>query len=103
MTDTNIFDMKTRKPIERMDISAETNVAQFLNLWKKFAKETGVQSIFILNIDENNHVTWDLRSASEHHALLAYATLDDLKDEIRAVIFPPRDDEDLEIDVDLED
>lgn len=91
---TEVIDIKTKKPV-RIEQNS-TSIAQYFNIWKDRAKETGVVSVFILTITDDMHVDWDLRTASEHHALLAYASLDDLKREILDDIFP-------EIEVEFED
>ena len=90
----DVIDIRTRKPIRAEAVNG--NINQYFDIWKKRAKETNVVSVFILTITEDMHVDWDLRTASEHHALLAYASIDDLKREILDDIFP-------EIEVDLED
>lgn len=87
MTDKPI-DIKTRKPMERVDFDEDSSMSQYWKTWQKYAKENGVQSVFIMTIDETGHVNFDLRTSSEHHLLLAYATLDDFKQEMLARIFP---------------
>ena len=90
---TDVIDISTKKPARIEQV--EGSIDQYFNIWKERAKKTGVTSVFILTISEDNHVDWDLRTASENHALLAYASLDDLKREILDEIFP-------EIEVELE-
>lgn len=86
--DKKVIDIKTRRPVERLDFEQDTSIVQYINTWKKYCKENNVKSLFVLTIDEYNHINWDMRPESEHHLLLAYATLDDLKREILDGIFP---------------
>jgi hypothetical protein len=83
-----VVDIKTRKPLERIETEEDLSVSQFMSLMKKYAKDEKVRSVFMLTISEDNDCNWGMVTASEYHLLLAYATLDDLKDEIRDAIFP---------------
>jgi len=86
-----VIDIKTRKLIERIDTNEDTSATQFLKLIGKRAKENEVSSVFVLMINDENHVDWGMITKSEHHLLLAYASREDLKDEIRDEIFPVYD------------
>lgn len=90
---TKIIDITTRKPLGNLDLEDSTSAEQFLSLMKKRFKEQGVQSVFILTINKDRFVNWGMVTASELHLLLAYATLDDLKEEIRDQIFPDTEEE----------
>lgn len=99
MTDKPI-DIKTRKPMERVDFDEDTSMAQYWNTWKKYAKDNNVQSVFIMTIDDTKHVNFDLRCANEFDLLLANASIDDLKDEILSRIFPDHQEFDLDPETD---
>lgn len=94
--ETPVIDLKTRKPLERIDVDENTSVLQFVNMMKKYCKDEKVASVFMVTITEDRHVNWGMITKDEHDLLLAYATLDDLKKEILDGIFP-------ELDVELED
>lgn len=80
-------DFKEKKIVHRMDVEPDSSVVAFLNTWKKFCKDEKVKSVFILTIDENNHITWGFQPDNEHHQALACLTLEDLREEIKASIF----------------
>ena len=82
-----VIDLKTRKPLERIETEDNHSIVQFMKIMGKYCKDDKVKSVFVLTINEDNFVNWALNTASEHHLLLAYATLDDLREEIRSQIF----------------
>ena len=93
MSDQKIIDLKTRKPAEHLDVDENCGVSSYFNMMKKHAKDTAVQSVFIMTINKDRFVSWSMINFDEYDLLLAYATLDDLKEEIRDRIFPSQDED----------
>jgi len=91
-----VIDIKTRKKITHLTTESDVKTSQFLTTWKKFCKDTRVESIMIVTIDENNFVTWGFMSDNDYHMALAALTLEDLREEIREELFGDDLDEDEE-------
>lgn len=92
---SEVIDIHTRKPIEKIEIDENTSVAGFLTMLKKRCKEQNVESIFVLTVNKESHCDWGFVHKNEYHALLSYATLRDLEREMLDIIFPQ-----YEIDID---
>ncbi len=90
-----VVDIKTRKKITNIPTESDTKSSQFLKTWSKFCRDTKVQSIMILTIDENGFATWGFLSDDDHHKALAALTLEDLREEIKNDLFG-------EIDLEIE-
>ena len=98
MTD-NVVDIKTRKPVERIDIDESLPWSKYFDVWKKRAKENDAQSVLIVTINKDNGVQWDVRGDDFIHLMQLYIELDALKNIFYGMMYPDPDDE---IDVELE-
>jgi hypothetical protein len=77
--------------VSKVQFENEGGIPKFLRDMAKFAKNTQVKSVIVLTINDQEHVDWVHIAENEHHLALAALCLDDIKDDLKAVIF--REDE----------
>jgi len=82
--------------ISKVQFDGEGGIPKFLRDMAKFAKQNDVKSVIVLTINEKDHVDWVQIADSEHHLALAALCLDDIKDDLKAVIFKEEYDEEEE-------
>ncbi|MDE1152666.1 MAG: hypothetical protein PW788_09030 [Micavibrio sp.] len=73
--------------ISKVQFDGEGGIPKFLRDMAKFAKQTNVKSVVIMTINNEEHVDWVHIADSEHHLALAALCLDDIKDDLKSVIF----------------
>lgn len=66
-------------------------IPKFLRDMAKFSKQNKVKSVVILTINDENYVDWVHIADSEHHLALAALCLDDIKEDLKSVIFKDND------------
>jgi len=79
--------------VSKVQFESEGGIPKFLRDMAKFAKQNNVRSVVVMTINDQEHVDWVHIADSEHHLALAALCLDDIKDDLKAVIFK-EDDED---------
>jgi hypothetical protein len=79
--------------VDKVQFDGEGGIPKFLRDMAKFAKNNHVKSVVVMTINEDEHVDWVHIADSEHHLALAALCLDDIKDDLKAVIFKESDDE----------
>lgn len=67
-------------------------IPKFLRDMAKFSKQNKVKSVVILTINDEDYVDWIHIADSEHHLALAALCLDDIKEDLKSVIFRGGDD-----------
>lgn len=82
--------------VSKVVFEAEGGIPKFLRDMAKFAKQNHVKSLVVMTINEENHVDWVHVAENEHHLALAALCLDDIKDDLKAVIFREDDEEETE-------
>lgn len=98
MTD-NVIDIKTRKPAERIEIDESLPMSRYFDVWKRRAKENGIESVLIITVNKDNGIQWDIRDADFTHLLQLYIEIEAMKQIIYGMIYPDTDDE-IEVDLD---
>lgn len=73
--------------VSKVQFDGEGGIPKFLRDMAKFAKQTNVKSVVIMTINDEEHVDWVHIADSEHHLALAALCLDDIKDDLKQVIF----------------
>ena len=73
--------------MDKVEFDGEGGIPKFLRDMAKFAKQTNVKSVVVLTINDEEHVDWAHVAASDHHLALAALCLDDIRDELKEVIF----------------
>ena len=73
--------------ISKVQFDGEGGIPKFLRDMAKFAKQNNVKSVVIMTINDQEHVDWVHIADSEHHLALAALCLDDIKEDLKAVIF----------------
>ena len=73
--------------IDKVQFDGEGGIPKFLRDMAKFAKKNNVKSVVIMTINEEQHVDWVHIAENEHHLALAALCLDDIKEDLKAVIF----------------
>jgi hypothetical protein len=79
--------------ISKVQFDGEGGIPKFLRDMAKFAKQNNVKSVVIMTINDEEHVDWVHIADSEHHLALAALCLDDIKEDLKAVIFKDTDEE----------
>ena len=92
---SNIIDIKTRKPAERLDIDENLPIARYLDVWKKRAKENKIKTLLIIGINEENGVQWDIKDEDFYHLIQLYMELDVMKQVVYGMVYP--DSEEFEL------
>lgn len=88
-------DFKERR-VRQITVSPDTKPSKFLRDAAKIAKDTGVKSVMVMTVTDDNHVDFMFELSSEHHMALMALTLDDAKEDLKRHIF--KDEIDLEDD-----
>ena len=73
--------------INKVQFEGEGGIPKFLRDLAKFSKQSNVKSVIVITINDQEHVDWVHVADSEHHLALAALCLDDIKDDLKAVIF----------------
>lgn len=73
--------------INKVQFEGEGGIPKFLRDMAKFAKQNHVKSVIVMTINDQNHVDWVQVADSEHHLALAALCLDDIREDLKAVIF----------------
>jgi hypothetical protein len=73
--------------VSKVQFDGEGGIPKFLRDMAKFAKQNNVKSVVIMTINDQEHVDWVHIADSEHHLALAALCLDDIKEDLKAVIF----------------
>ena len=78
--------------VNKVQFEGEGGIPKFLRDMAKFAKQNHVKSVIVLTINDQDHADWVHIADSEHHLALAALCLDDIKDDLKAVIFKESED-----------
>lgn len=81
--------------VNKVQFEGEGGIPKFLRDMAKFSKQNNVKSVVIMTINDEAHVDWVHIADSEHHLALAALCLEDIKDDLKAVIFGAEEDDDL--------
>ena len=77
--------------VNKVQFEGEGGIPKFLRDMAKFTKQNDVKSVIVITINDQAHVDWVHIADSEHHLALAALCLDDIKDDLKAVIFGDND------------
>jgi hypothetical protein len=80
-------DFLRRAVTARSELPESEPSIKFMEYWKRFCKQTRVKSVFILTVDEGDHVEWGHVSENEHHSALAALTMPDFVEEVKLDLF----------------
>lgn len=73
--------------VNKVQFEGEGGIPKFLRDMAKFSRQNKVKSVIVMTIDEDNYVDWVHIADSEYHLALAALCLDDIRDDLKAVIF----------------
>lgn len=73
--------------VNKVQFESEGGIPKFLRDLAKFSRQNKVKSVVVMTIDEDNYVDWVHIADSEYHVALAALCLDDIRDDLKAVIF----------------
>lgn len=73
--------------VSKVQFDGEGGIPKFLRDMAKFSKKNNVKSVVVMTINDENHVDWVHIADSEHHLALAALCLDDIKEDLKSVIF----------------
>ncbi len=73
--------------VNKVQFENEGGIPKFLRDLAKFSRQNKVKSVVVMTIDEDNYVDWVHIADSEYHLALAALCLDDIRDDLKAVIF----------------
>lgn len=73
--------------VNKVQFESDGGIPKFLRDLAKFSKQNKVKSVIVMTIDEDNYVDWVHIADSEYHLALAALCLDDIRDDLKAVIF----------------
>ncbi len=73
--------------VNKVQFEGEGGIPKFLRDLAKFSKQSNVKSVIVITINDLEHVDWVHVADSKHHLALAALCLDDIKDDLKAVIF----------------
>lgn len=79
--------------VDKVQFDGEGGIPKFLRDMAKFAKQNHVKSVVVLTINDEEHVDWVHIAENEHHLALAALCLDDIKEDLKTVIFKEMGDE----------
>jgi hypothetical protein len=79
--------------VNKVQFEGEGGIPKFLRDMAKFAKQNDVKSVIVMTINKEDHVDWVHIADSEHHLALAALCLDDIKEDLKTVIFGTEDEE----------
>ena len=91
----NVLDISTRKPVNP-DMPEDATVNQWMNAWKKYAKDNKAKTLAIIGIDGEGQAFYDIIGVSEIDLLRIYREINQVQRVIDDVLDP-------QIDVELED
>lgn len=75
------------KTVKKITISEDTKPAKFLRDCANWAKKNKVSSVMVLMVDENDHCDWITEISTDYHAALIALTLEDAKEDVKAILF----------------
>jgi hypothetical protein len=84
---------KDGKIVNKVQFEGEGGIPKFLRDMAKFSKQTDVKSVIVMTINEENHVDWVHIADSEYHLALAALCLDDIREDLKNVIFKDAEEE----------
>lgn len=84
---------KEGRIVGKVQYEAEGGIPKFLRDMARFSKSSNVKSVIVLTINDEDHVDWVHIADTEHHLALAALCLDDIKEDLKAVIFSDEDEE----------
>jgi len=73
--------------VNKVQFEGEGGIPKFLRDMARFSKQNNVRSVVVMTINDENHVDWVHIADSEYHVALAALCLDDIKDDLKSVIF----------------
>lgn len=73
--------------VNKVQFENEGGIPKFLRDLAKFSRQNKVKSVVVMTIDEDNYVDWVHIADSEYHLALAALCLDDIRDDLKTVIF----------------
>lgn len=79
--------------MNKVQFESEGGIPKFLRDLAKFSRQNKVKSVVVMTIDEDNYVDWVHIADSEYHLALAALCLDDIRDDLKTVIFDDAGDE----------
>jgi hypothetical protein len=79
--------------VNKVQFENEGGIPKFLRDLAKFSRQNKVKSVVVMTIDEDNYVDWVHIADSEYHLALAALCLDDIRDDLKAVIFDDGEEE----------
>jgi hypothetical protein len=79
--------------VNKVQFEGEGGIPKFLRDMAKFAKQNDVKSVIVLTINDENHVDWVHIADSEYHLALAALCLDDIREDLKTVIFKDADED----------
>lgn len=83
----NVYDLRTRKQIDRVDTPEGENIQRFMRRWSKTIKDGKFTSICILVMDGDNFCDWGILTDNDLQASLFAHLIDDIKEEIVTEVF----------------
>lgn len=89
-----VIDLKTRKPLERVETDENSSIVQYLNFWKNLAKERKVKGVMIMTIDADGGCAWDARAEDEVQLLRMQSCIKKLDNLLDSLIWPDEYEED---------
>lgn len=84
---------KSGSIVNKVQFEGEGGIPKFLRKMANFSKQNNVKSVVVMTINEDNHVDWVHIADSEHHLALAALCLDDIKEDLKSVIFRETEEE----------
>ena len=79
--------------LNKVQFESEGGIPKFLRDLAKFSRQNKVKSVVVMTIDEDNYVDWVHIADSEYHLALAALCIDDIRDDLKAVIFDDGEEE----------
>jgi hypothetical protein len=79
--------------VNKVQFEGEGGIPQFMRDMARFAKQNKVKSVVVMTINDEDHVDWVHIADSEHHLALAALCLDDIKEDLKSVIFNVEEEE----------
>jgi hypothetical protein len=83
------------KTVRKITVTPDTKPAKFLRDCAKYAKEAKATSVMVFLVTEDNHCDWIMEIQDDHHAALIALTLEDAREEVKAIVFG---DEEYDVD-----
>lgn len=98
----NVVDMTTRKSV-KPESPEDATTSQWFDLWKKYAKNEGLETFMIVAIAKDKTVRYEIRGVNELHLSRLYRECDSMKEVITDQLDYQEDDVELTADDDDED